>query len=61
MNPLLTLRTLATDVEHAIGKVTDDEGCFGDTSGLDTGAKDVLVVREIVWGGNSANGVKVAR
>lgn len=36
MNPLLSLRSLTTNVEHSVGQVTNDESSFSDTSCLDT-------------------------
>ena len=36
VDPLLSLRSLATDVEHAVGQVANDECRLGDTGGLDT-------------------------
>lgn len=60
MYPLLTLRTLTADIEHAVCEIADDECGLGDTSGLDTGAEDVLIVGNIVWCGNAIDRVKVA-
>ena len=61
MNPLLTLRSLATHVEHAVGQIANNEGSLGDTSGLDTRAENILVSGEIVGLSNAVNSVKVAR
>lgn len=58
--PLLSLGSLTTDVEHAVGKVTDDECSLGDTGCLDTRAKDILVVGNVIGSGNTVNRVKVA-
>lgn len=55
VDPLLSLRSLTTDVEHAVGQVADDEGSLGDTGGLDTRAQDVLVVGDVVGGGDAIN------
>lgn len=61
MNPLLTLRTLTTDIEHTVGQVANNEGGLGDTGGLDTRAKDILVGGEVVGLSNALNSVEVAR
>lgn len=61
VNPLLTLRTLTTDVEHTVGQVANNEGGLGDTGSLDTRAKDILVGGEVVGLGNTLNSVEVAR
>ena len=55
VDPLLSLGTLATNVEHAVGQVTDDEGSLGDTSGLDTRPEDILVIGDVVGGGDAVN------
>lgn len=60
VDPLLTLRTLTADVEHAVGKVTNDERSFGNTSGLDTRAKDILIVWQVVRLSDAANGIEIA-
>jgi hypothetical protein len=60
MDPFLTLGTLTTDVEHAVGKIANDEGGLGDTGRLDTGAEDILVVGNVVRLGNAVYRVKVA-
>lgn len=60
MDPLLPLRALSTDVEHAICQVANDEGRLGDTRGLDTRPEDILVVGDVVWGGDAIDGVEVA-
>jgi hypothetical protein len=46
--PLFSFRSLATDVEHAVCEVADDEGGLGDTSRLDTRPEHVLVVGDVV-------------
>jgi len=61
VNPLFTLRTLTTDVEHTVGQVANNEGCLGDTGGLDTRAKNILVGGEVVGLGNALNSIEVAR
>lgn len=60
VNPLLTLGTLATDIEHAVGEVADDEGGLGDTGGLYTRPEDILVVGHVIRSGNAGNVVEVA-
>ena len=61
VNPLLSLRSLTTDIEHSVGEITDDEGSLGDTSSLDTGAKDILVVGHVIRSSDTGNVVKVAK
>ena len=61
VDPLLALGTLTTDVEHAVGQVANDEGGLSDTCGLDTRAEDILVVGDVVGGGDAVNRVEVAR
>ena len=36
VDPFLAFRPLTTDIEHPIGKFTDDEGGLRNASGLDT-------------------------
>jgi hypothetical protein len=60
VDPLLSLGTLTTDVKETVVEVTDVEAGFSDTGGLDTGSQDVLVGREVVWGGDTVDGLKVA-
>jgi len=60
MYPLLPFRSLATDIEHAVGEVADDEGGLGDTRCLDTRAEDILIVGDIVWCRDAVNGIEVA-
>lgn len=61
VDPLLTLGTLTTDVEHAVGQIANDEGGLGDTGGLDTRAENILVGGEVVGLSDAVNSVKVAR
>jgi hypothetical protein len=61
VNPLLTLRSLTTDVEHAVGQIANNEGGLGNTGGLDTRAEHILVGREVVGLSDTVNGVEVAR
>jgi hypothetical protein len=51
---------LATDIEHAVSEVADDEGGLGDTSGLDTRSQNVLVIGNVVRGGNAVDRIEVA-
>lgn len=51
---------MTTDVEHAVGQIANDESGLGNTGGLDTGAEDILVGREIIGLANAVNGVEVA-
>lgn len=60
VNPLLSLRTLTTDVEHAVGQVTNDECRLGNTSCLDTRAENILIIGHIIGSSNTSNVVKVA-
>ena len=60
VDPLLTFRPLTTDIEHAVGEVADDEGRLGDTGRLDTRAEDILIVRNVVGGGDAVDRVEVA-
>lgn len=60
MYPLLSLRSLTTNVKHSIREVTDDKSGLGDTSGFDTRSQDILIVGEVIVSGDSVNRVKVA-
>jgi hypothetical protein len=60
MYPLLSFRSLTTDVEHAVGKVANDKGRLSDTGGLYTRAQHILVVGNVVWCRNAVNRVEVA-
>ncbi|KAF2802885.1 uncharacterized protein BDZ99DRAFT_548108 [Mytilinidion resinicola] len=51
----------ASDIEHAVGQVANDESGLSDTSGLDTRAEDMLVVGDVVRSDNAVNGIEVAR
>jgi len=59
VDPLLSLRSLSSDVEHAVCKVTNDESGFGNTSGLDTGSKNVLIVWHVIASRDSGDVVEV--
>jgi hypothetical protein len=61
VNPLLTLGTLTTDVEHAVGQIANDEGGLGNTGGLDTRAENILVGGEVIGLSDAVNSVEVAR
>lgn len=61
VDPLLTLGTLTTDVEHAVCQVANDKRGLGDTGGLDTRTKDVLVSWQVVGLRDTVDRVKVAR
>ena len=55
VDPLLSLRSLTTDIEHTVGEVADDERGLSDTSCLDTRSKNILVVGDVVRGGDAVN------
>lgn len=59
VNPLLSLGSLTADVEHTVSEITNDESCLGNTRRLDTRSEHVLVVGQVVGGGNSGNVIKV--
>jgi hypothetical protein len=60
VDPLLSLRTLSSDIEHAISKVTNNESSLGDTGGLDTGAENILIVGHVVGLRDALNVIEVA-
>ena len=60
MDPLLSLRSLSSNIEHTVCKVSNDEGGFSDTSSLDTGAQNILVIWHVVMLGNALDVVEVA-
>lgn len=60
VDPLLALRTLSSDVKHAVCKVSNDECCLSNTGSLYTGAQNILVVGHVVGLGDALNIVKVA-
>lgn len=43
VNPLLTFRSLTTNIKHTIGQVADNESGFSDTGCLDTRPEDILI------------------
>lgn len=61
MDPLLSLRPLPSNVEHAVSKILNDERCLCYTGSLDTRSEDVLIVRYIVVGCDAIYGVEVAK
>lgn len=60
VDPLLTFRTLPTDVEHTVGQVANNKGSLSDTGGLDTRAEHILVAGHVVGLGDTLDRVKVA-
>lgn len=60
VDPLFSLRTLSSDIEHAVCKISNDESGLGDTGGLDTGAENILVVGHVVRLCDALNVVEVA-
>lgn len=59
MYPFLAFRSLPTNIEHSVRQVVDDEGGLGDTSCLDPGAQNILVVWHVIVGGNTVDRVEV--
>ena len=60
VDPLLSFRSLSTNIEHSVGQVLDDEGRLGDAGSLDTGAQDILIIRHVIVRGDAVDRVKVA-
>jgi hypothetical protein len=60
VNPLLSFGPLATDVEHTVSEVSNDEGCLSDAGSLDTRSEDVLVAWEVVGLSDARDGIKIA-
>lgn len=60
VDPLLTFGTLATNIEHTVRQVTNNECRFRDTSGLDTRAQHILVVGHVVRSGDTGDVIEVA-
>ena len=60
MNPLFPFRALPTNVEHSVCQVLDDECSLGDTGRLDSRSQNVLIVGEVVVGGDAVDGIEVA-
>ena len=58
--PLLSFRSLSTNIEHAVCQIANDKGRLGDTSGLDTRSQDILVIWHVVWSSDSIDRVEVA-
>jgi len=59
MNPLLTLRPLATDVEQLVCELANLESRFGDTGGLDTRPEDILVSGHVTMRRHAVDRVEV--
>lgn len=51
---------MTADIEHPVRELTNNESRLRDTSSLDTGPKDILVVGHVVGGGDTGDVVKVA-
>jgi hypothetical protein len=60
VDPLLPFGSLATDVEHTVGQIANDEGGLSDTGSLDTRPKNVLIIWYVVGRGDTFDGVEVA-
>jgi hypothetical protein len=60
VNPLLSLGPLSSNIEHAIGEVSNDERSLSDTCSLDTGAENILIVGHVVRLCDALNVVEVA-
>ena len=50
VNPLLTLRPLTTHIEHMILQLTKLEDRLGNASSPKPRAKNVLIIRQIIFG-----------
>jgi hypothetical protein len=61
MYPFLPLRSLSSNVKHAVGEILDDEGGFCNASGLDTRSEHILVVGYVVMSSDSLDRIEVAR
>ena len=61
MDPLLSFRSLPTNIKHSVGQVLDDEGGFGDASSLDTRAQDILVVGHVIVSSDPIDRIKVTK
>lgn len=60
VDPLLPFGPLATDIEHAVSQIANDEGGLSDAGCFDTRTEDILVIWDIVWRGDAIDGVEVA-
>lgn len=60
MDPLLSLRSLSSYIEHSVRKLPNNESSLSDTSGLHTRSKDILVVWHVIVLGDSVDVVEVA-
>lgn len=59
MYPFLSFRSLTTNIVHAVGQLSNVEGSLGDASGLDSRAKDVLIVGNVVGLRNARDRVEI--
>lgn len=60
MDPLPTLRALATDVDNGELDIFDGKPQLANTSGLDTSTEHVLLIWSKVWAGKSAGVIEIA-
>lgn len=60
VNPLLPLGSLATNVEHPVSELPDDERRLRDTGRLDTRPQDILIVGHVVGRSDTGDVVEVA-
>lgn len=60
VNPLLSFRSLTTNIVHAIGEFANVKGGLSDASGLDSGAKNILIVGNVVGVCDARDGIEVA-
>ena len=49
VNPLLPLGPLPSDIEHVIFQLTQLEQGLGNAGGSESGAKNVLIIRQVVF------------
>lgn len=61
MYPFLSLRSLSSDVEHAVGEILNYEGGFGNASSLDTRPEHILVVGYVVMSCDPVDRIEIAR
>lgn len=60
VNPLLTLGSLTTHIEHHVGQITNHKARLGNTRGLNTRPEYILVCRDVVRLGNPIDRIEVA-
>lgn len=60
VNPLLTLRSLSTNVKHSVGEVANNESSLGDTSRLDSRSENILVIGDVVGLSDAVYRIEVA-